>query len=155
MSEELQYIVRVAGYDLPGEKSAILSLTKVKGVSAMYANAILSVAGLDKKKKIGYYTEEEVKKLEEMIKDPIKNGIPTWLLNKRNDPETGENKHLVSNTLDAQLRLEIEALKRMQCYRGVRHMFGLRVRGQRTKSTGRRSSAMGVSRKKIQPATKK
>ena len=100
---------------------------------------------------IGELTDEEVKKLEEIVLNPEKHGIPAFLLNRRNDPETGENLHKTSSDLIFTRKTDIDTMKKIQCYKGVRHQFGLPVRGQRTRSSFRTGAKVGVVKKKPQP----
>jgi small subunit ribosomal protein S13 len=74
--------------------------------------------------------------------------MTTWMLNRQKDLVTGENKHLLGQDILLTLREDLNTLKKIRCYRGIRHERGLKVRGQRTKSTGRRGSTIGVSKKK-------
>jgi small subunit ribosomal protein S18e len=55
---------------------------------------------------------------------------------------------LISNNLDTKLREDLERMKKARIHRGLRHFWGIKVRGQRTKSTGRRGKTLGVQRKK-------
>ena len=94
--------------------------------------------------------EEEIDKLEDAIKNPSKNNIPSWLLNRRADPETNEDKHVITSDLRLQTEFDIKRLKKIKSYKGLRHAVGLPVRGQKTKSNFRKNKgkAMGVKRKK-------
>jgi len=96
----------------------------------------------------GYLTDEEVKKIEEVLNDPAKFGIPSWMFNRRKDYYTGEDKHIIESDLTIARQEDINRLKKIRCYRGIRHELGLPCRGQRTKSTFRRGSTVGVSRRK-------
>jgi len=145
---EIKGIVRIAGKDIKGERSIYLGLTDIKGISFMFSNAICQVLGLDPRAKIGTLDEETIKKIEDVIANPKKYGIPTWLLNRRKDIVTGEDKHLVMSDLDFAKKSDIQRLIDIQAYRGIRHMLGLKVRGQRTRSTGRKGRTVGVIRKK-------
>ena len=154
MSEEKQnirYFVRVANTDLVGGKSIIMSLRKIKGVNFMIANAVCSSAGIQKFKKTGNLSESEVKSLEEVLKDPLAFGIPKWMLNRRNDYDTGEDKHILTSDLDFTKEFDLRRLKKIKSNRGFRHAWGLPLRGQKTKSNFRRNkrkAALGVKRKK-------
>lgn len=55
---------------------------------------------------------------------------------------------LTSSNLDSKLREDLERMKKIRAHRGLRHYWGLRVRGQHTKTTGRRGRTVGVSKKK-------
>ena len=63
--------------------------------------------------------------------------IPDWFLNRKHDFKDGKFSQLVSNQLDTKLRDDLERLKKMRNHRGLRHYWGIRVRGQHTKTTGR------------------
>jgi len=60
----------------------------------------------------------------------------------------GTYSQLASNLLDTKLREDLERMKKVKSHRGLRHYWGLRVRGQHTKSTGRRGATLGVTKKK-------
>jgi small subunit ribosomal protein S13 len=149
---ETRRIVRLLSTDVNGELSVSRALRKVKGVSFMFANAACITTGVDRKRKIGQISEAEVKSLEGFIKAPV---VPVWMLNRRKDVETGANSHITMADLDLKKREDINSLKRMHCYKGVRHELGQPVRGQRTRSSFRVAGrSVGVSKKKIQQAAK-
>lgn len=70
------------------------------------------------------------------------------MLNRQKDPVTGQDKHLLGTDIILTFREDINNLKKVRAYRGLRHERGLKVRGQRTKAAGRRGSTVGVNRKK-------
>lgn len=144
----LRKIVRIAGTDIDGERKIGSSLHRIKGVDFMLANAVLKALGMDGAKKIGELSPEEIKKLEGALRNPIDAGVPSFLVNRRRDPESGEDRHIISSDLVLRKDFDIKAMKKKKSYKGMRHAIGLKVRGQRTKSTGRRGSAVGVKRKK-------
>ncbi len=146
--QEIKGIVRIAGTDIDGNRPVYIGLRKVKGISFMFSNAICKVLGLDPKAKIGSLSEETIKKIEDVINNPQKYGIPSWLLNRRKDWKTGKDLHLVSSDLEFAQKQDIKRLIDIKAYRGIRHMYGLKVRGQRTRSTGRKGRTVGVVRKK-------
>jgi len=148
---DFQHFVRILNTDLEGAKTLKNSLRKIKGVGFMFANAVCALAGINENKITGELTDEEAKKLEEIIKNPSKSGIPIWMLNRRKDNETGENKHLLTSDLDFTKENDIKTLKKIKAYRGIRHMFNLPVRGQKTKSNFRPNKGkarLGVKRAK-------
>ncbi|MHA1260647.1 MAG: 30S ribosomal protein S13 [Candidatus Freyarchaeota archaeon] len=147
-SEEYRYIVRVAGTDLDGSKKFLYALTDIKGVGIRLADAILRVAGLDPNIRLGYVSDQDVKKVEEILADPAKFGIPGWMLNRQKDVSTGRDRHLIGSDLTLTIKSDIDTLRRTKSYRGIRHALGLKVRGQRTKTTGRKGQTVGVRRKK-------
>lgn len=131
MKEKEKQIVRIASVDIPGDMTIYAGLTKIKGISWSFSNAICNALGLDKNRKISSLTEEEIQKIMDFIKNPE---VPEWLLNRRKDRETGKNKHLITAELELQKEFDIKRLKRIKCYRGIRHLLGQPVRGQRTRS---------------------
>ncbi len=141
-------IVRISATDVDANLSLERALRKIKGVSFSFANAIINALNLDGNKKIGEFSEEDVKKIEEAIKDPKKFGIPSYILNRRRDPETGQDLHLSGTHIAVRLRMDIDTLRRIRAYRGIRHELGLPVRGQRTRSSFRKNKLSKVGRKR-------
>ena len=147
--QELKYFVRIANTDLDGNKAISHSLTKIKGVSFMLSNAILSVAGIQKTKKTGYLTDDEALKIDEIIKDLSKFKVPSWLFNRRLDPEDNVSRHLIGSNLSFVQDNDIKMMKKIRSYKGIRHSLGLPVRGQRTRSNFRKNKGkvLGVKKK--------
>lgn len=143
--KEEERIVRIVSKDIEGKMNLYAGLTKIKGVSWSVSNAVCISLGFDKKRKIGSLTEEEIKKITDFIKNPK---IPKYLLNRENDFEDGKDKHLTSSDLELKQEFDIKRLKKIKAYRGFRHMSGLPMRGQRTKSNFRRNRAKGSGIKK-------
>ena len=123
-------------------------LTQIRGIGMRFAQAVVRVAKIDINLRIGAIPEKDLNRIEEIIIDPIKNGIPAWMVNRKKDLVTGENLHIIGNRLELSVRRDIDRMKRIRSYKGVRHHRGLKVRGQRTKSTGRHGLVVGVIRKK-------
>jgi len=138
-------IIRILSQDIEGMMDIYPGLTKIKGVSWSLSNAICKKLKIDKKKKIGELTSEEIKKISEFIKNPM---IPQNIMNRRMDPETGKDKHLSGSDLELQKEFDIKKLKKIKSYKGYRHSSGLPVRGQRTKGHFRKNKSKGVGIKK-------
>lgn len=149
--EGVKGIVRMSESDLDGFKKTAHALLKIKGIGKSLAGIITDISGVDQNKMIGTLTDDEIKKLEDIILNPRKYGIPAFLLNRRSDPETGEDLHKTTSDLIFTKKTDIDNLKKIQCYKGVRHQAGLPVRGQRTRSSFRTGSGIGVVKKKEQP----
>lgn len=149
MSREFRHILRITDTDVDGTLKAPYALRKIKGISLNLANAILKKAGVDPNIRAGFLTEAEVEKIEEIIKEPAKCGLPPWLLNRRKDLETGKDMHLISADLLLRTKMDIEKMKELKSWRGYRHAYGLKVRGQRTRTTGRKGKALGVKKKAV------
>ena len=124
-------IVRIADTDLPGDMPTLYALTRIVGVNISFANAVIKKAEVPPMKLLGALEEEEIKKIDDIIRNPTKYGIPYWLLNRRFDRETGEHLHLIGSQLTLQLKRDIERLINLGHWRGIRHSKGLKVRGQR------------------------
>jgi len=147
MSQEYRHILRIMGTDVQGTLKTVYALTGIKGISLSLSNAILKKAGVNPDVRVGFLTETEIDKIEEIIKEPTKYNLPNWLLNKRKNAETGKDVQLISADLMLRTKMDIDQAKEIRCWRGYRHAYGLKVRGQRTKTTGRAGKALGVKKK--------
>jgi small subunit ribosomal protein S13 len=150
MSQEYRHILRIMGTDVQGTLKNVYALTQIKGISLSLSNAILEKAGVNPNLRVGFLTESEIDKIEEIIKEPPKYGLPNWLFNRRKDAETGKDTHLISADLVLRTKMDIDRAKEIKSWRGYRHAYGLKVRGQRTKTTGRAGKALGVKKKTFQ-----
>ena len=139
--------MRVANTDLVGHKPLYLSLTKIKGVGRMFANAVCTISGVNKYTKAGELTPEEVKKLEQVLMNP-QGKMPEWLFNRRKDFETGDDLHILTSKLIFTQDNDVKRLKRIKSNRGFRHAWGLPLRGQRTGSNFRRTKQKASKAKK-------
>ena len=148
MSREFRHIVRVTDTEIDGTLKVGYALTKIKGVSISLANAILKKAEVNPEIRLGLLSEEQVRKIEDILEDPAKYGIPNWLLNRRKDLETGKDLHLLSSDLVLRTKMDIDLMKKIKSWRGYRHAYGLKVRGQRTRTTGRTGKTVGVRKKR-------
>jgi len=154
MSNEFRHILRITGTDIDGTLKMPYALKRIKGVNLTLANAILKKAGTNPEKRAGFLTESEVERIEQIINDPAKFGLPNWLLNRRKDLETGKDLHLIRADLDLKTKTDIKQMKEIKSWRGYRHAYGLKVRGQRTRNTGRKGKAVGVKVKKMKKGRK-
>lgn len=148
MSAEFRHIVRVIDKDVDGAKTVAEALSCIKGIGLRLADIIAKKSGVSPEMRIGYLSEEKIKEIEEIIGNPAQYGIPSWLFNRRKDLEGGGDKHLISSDIDLQVRADIEREKSIWSWRGYRHAYGLKVRGQRTRTTGRTGKTVGVSRRR-------
>ncbi|MDR1820562.1 MAG: 30S ribosomal protein S13 [Methanobrevibacter sp.] len=148
MEDEFKHLVRISRKDVGGNKTIKHGLTDIKGVGLSLSRTIGIVLGFDLDSKIGYISDEDILKIEDILKDPKKFNIPDWMLNRREDYITGETVHLIESDLDMSLRDDLNRMKKTRSYKGRRHEVGLPVRGQRTKSTFRKGSSVGVRRRR-------
>lgn len=149
MPEEFKELVRIHNTDLDGYKKIVNTLRKIQGVGFMFSNMICNLTKIDPSKKTGDLADTEIEKIEQVLNDPLKAGAPSWALNRRKDLDTGDDIHLITNDLKFVKDNDIKLLKKIKCYKGIRHIRGLPVRGQRTKSNFRKNkgAVTGVKRK--------
>ncbi len=146
-NEELRHLVRIMNTDLQGAKPVQYALTGIPGIGRRTAILIARGAGVNPAAILGYLPDEEVAKIDSAI-GRFEDIVPSWMLNRQKDLASGQDKHLLGTDIILTFREDINTLKKIRAYRGIRHERGLKVRGQRTKATGRRGSTVGVSRKK-------
>jgi small subunit ribosomal protein S13 len=132
-----------------GTLKTAYALARVKGVGLSLSRAILRKVEINPEGRAGFLTETDVEKIENILKEPSKYGITPWLMNRRKDCETGKDQHIVGAELVLRTKMDIEGMKEIKTWRGYRHAYGLKVRGQRTKTTGRAGKALGVKKKDL------
>ena len=142
VSKDFRYLVRIANTDLDGNKPIYKALTKIKGISFSYSNAVCQVSKIDKYSKTGMLKDPEIQKLDVTIKN-MAEVVPSWLLNRRKDTSDGTDKHLLAGELQFAHENDIRMMKKIRSYKGIRHGLGLPVRGQRTRSNFRRNKGKG------------
>jgi len=145
---DFQHILRVLGTNIDGRQKVMFALTNIKGCGRRFANLVCKRADVDMAKRAGELSAEEITRLVTVIQHPQQFKIPDWFLNRKRDIKDGKTSQVVSTSLDTKLRDDLERLKKIRCHRGLRHTWGLRVRGQHTKTTGRKGRTIGVSKKK-------
>lgn len=148
--DEIKYIVRIANTDLDGTQTVEYALTGIKGIGVRLSKLLSRKAQVDPHAVIGYLPSEQVDKLRNVV-DNIEANMPVWMVNRRRDIYTGEDRHLIGVDLTLGVKEDINLMKKIRCYKGIRHERGQKVRGQRTKSTGRTGATVGVVRKKEAP----
>lgn len=146
--EKFQHILRVLNTNIDGRRKIGYALTAIKGVGRRFAHVVIRKADVDATKRAGELTEEEVDRVVTIIGNPRQYKIPDWFLNRQKDIKDGKYSQVTSNNLDTKIRDDLERMKKIRVHRGLRHYWNLRVRGQHTKTTGRRGRTVGVSKKK-------
>jgi small subunit ribosomal protein S13 len=154
-ADNYKHIVRIANVDIPGDKPIIIGLTKIKGVGKNLAAVFCNVLKVQRTKKTGNLSEDEISKLNEAVQTPLNHEIPVWMVNRRKDYETGEDRHILTGTLNFVKDNDLKRLKKIKTHKGVRHQRGLPVRGQRTRSNFRKSKGKVVGVKKKGTPSKK
>jgi small subunit ribosomal protein S13 len=149
-------IVRIIGKDVNGALSIERAMDQVKGIGSNMAHALAyeveTKLGIDRHTPIGSLTEEQIGSIEKIVKEPAAAGIPTYFLNRSKDVETGSNAYLSGNDLVFAVRQDINRDVTARTWRGFRHQYGQRVRGQHTRSTGRTGVTVGVTKKAVKLA---
>ena len=108
-------MARIAGVDLPREKRVEIGLTYIYGIGRVSANRILEAANVDPNTRVRDLTDDEVKRISEVI----------------------DASQTVEGDLRREIAMNIKRLQEIGCYRGIRHRKGLPVRGQKTKTNAR------------------
>lgn len=150
---DFRNLVRMIGTSLEGDRLIESGVRQIKGVGARLAQAVVRIAEIDPRMRVGLLTEEQCDKLEEIIKNPVKFGVPNWMVNRQKDLRTGEFRHVSGTDIDLVLRMDLDRMRRTRSWKGIRHSLGLKVRGQRTRCTGRRGLTVGYYRKKKKSGT--
>ena len=152
-SENFRHIVRISNTDIDGNKKVVDGIRKIKGIGFVFANAICTLSKVNRHEKLGNLGEQEISKLTETI---TKAGtmLPEWMFNRRRNIETGESAHLITADLTFAHENDIRQMQRIRSYKGIRHMAGAPVRGQRTRSNFRKNKGkvQGVIKAKAVPA---
>jgi small subunit ribosomal protein S13 len=143
-AEDIRYFVRIGQTDLDGTKSVERSLTGLNGIGHRAARIIAEAAGVDRRETFGGLDDETIEEVVDVV-EGFAEETPDWLANHRNDFFNGETTHQTGNDLDLTRRQDINRMKMIDSYKGARHKRGQKVRGQRTKSTGRSEGTIGVN----------
>ena len=154
-AQEYRHIVRIVGNDIPGERKILIGLTQIKGIGYNFATAITDTLKINTNSNIGNLTDANVQAIEKLITDPIGGNFPIWFLNRRKDIETGGDLHLLTSDIPFTLRNDIERERVTASWRGYRHLSGLKVRGQRTRTSGRKGGAVCVAKGGLAAPVKK
>ena len=146
-NSDFKYIIRIANSDVSGEERLANALTSIRGIGPRISNAIVQKLKLNPNKLAGKLDDKNVVDIENAIMN-LNDYVPDWLLNRQKDYDTGEDVHPVSVELKMTHDEDLNRMKKVKSYKGIRHASGHKVRGQRTYSNGRKGLALGVSRKK-------
>ncbi len=149
-------IVRIVGKDVNGALNIERALDQVKGIGSSMAHALSyeveAKLGIIRKTSIGSLSEEQIQSIERIVKDPSSTGIPSYMLNRNKDMDSGKGLYLSGNDLIFAIRQDVNRDVNARTWRGFRHQYGQRVRGQHTRSTGRTGVTVGVTKKAVKEA---
>ncbi|MFA9517853.1 30S ribosomal protein S13 [Halopenitus sp. H-Gu1] len=146
--EDLRYFVRIGSADLDGTKSVERSLTDLNGIGTRTARLVAETADVDRTATFGALEDDEIDAVVEVVEN-FEEHVPEWMVNRQKDFFTGETDHKIGTELSEQRRHDINRMKMIESYKGSRHKRGQKVRGQRTKSTGRTEGTIGVNVEEI------
>ncbi|MEM3364380.1 MAG: 30S ribosomal protein S13 [Candidatus Micrarchaeia archaeon] len=154
-AEDIRGIVRVAGKDVKGHVPMKKALSHVKGVGRRYAEVCSEIAAeklkVNENIPIGKLSDAQLEEIESIITSPQENGLPLYMLNRRKEFTTGKDMHLISNDLDYAVKQDVDREMKSKTWRGISHMYRKKVRGQRTRTRGRKGGSVGVVKKKEMP----
>jgi small subunit ribosomal protein S13 len=121
--DDFRYIVRIVNTDIDGNKPTVVGLQSIKGVGKRVAEVVVrKAAWTGSRSLLDEATTDELARLITTYSEYA----PNWAINRQADYETGEDQHVVSTDLDIVLKDDINRLKMIRCYRGVRHESGTR-----------------------------
>merc|ERR1712224_269761 len=135
--DEFVHIIRLLNTNLDGKEKIMYALTKIKGIGRRFANLICNKGEIDMSKRAGEFKNEQMEKLMEIVANPQAYKIPRWFLNNQKSYKDGTYSQVTSAQVDADMRETLDRIKKIRLHRGIRHYWGVRVRGQHTKTTGR------------------
>ena len=146
--DDLRYFVRIGQTDLDGTKSVERALSEMNGIGRRTARLIAEQASVDRRELLGAQDEDTIDEIVSLVED-YEEIVPDWLVNRQRDFFSGESVHIVGNDLELTRQQDINRMKKINSYKGVRHKRGQKVRGQRTRSTGRSEGTIGVNVEEI------
>eukprot|EP01023_Acetabularia_acetabulum_P055877 TRINITY_DN6475_c0_g1_i1.p4 TRINITY_DN6475_c0_g1~~TRINITY_DN6475_c0_g1_i1.p4 ORF type:complete len:154 (-),score=21.40 TRINITY_DN6475_c0_g1_i1:360-821(-) len=146
--DNFTHILRVLNTNVDGKQKVMYALTSIRGLGRRFSNLACKKAEVDLRKRAGELSAEELEQLMLICANPRSYKIPDWFLNRQRDYKDGSYSQLTSSQLDSKMREDLERLKKARVHRGLRHYWGWKVRGQHTKTTGRRGRTVGVAGKK-------
>ena len=148
--KDFRYIVRLVNSDLDGNKDIVIALSGIKGVGMRTAEIIARMTGIPRSTKIGDLPEEKTAELEKLVLD-YSERAPHWMVNRQHDWSSGADIHIVGVDVELYKRDDVNLMRMIRCYKGVRHETGQKVRGQRSRANGRSGLTLGVIKRKEQP----
>jgi small subunit ribosomal protein S13 len=151
---EFRHLVRIGGKDLDGSKKLVVAISDLRGVGYNFANTLVINLGLDPRLRLGTLDEDQIRNIERAVQNANGSSFPQWYFNRRKDPNSGETKQLLGSDLDFITKGDVDNERNIQSWKGIRHGLGLKVRGQRTRTTGRKGRTVGVRKSVLQAAAK-
>ena len=142
--KDFSHILRILNTNVDGRRKIPYALTNIKGVGRRFAFLCCKILNIDVQKRAGELSQEQIKKIKMILQEPAQFNVPTYFLNRRKDRRTGKDLQLVSNDFNSKNREDFERMKKIRLHRGLRHLWGVKTRGQHTKTTCRRQRIPGT-----------
>jgi len=139
--KDFQHILRILNTNVDGKKPIVYALTGIKGIGPRFSSIICKKAQIDLRVRAGELTSDEIDTVKAVMQNPRQFNIPDYMLNRQRDYQSDKMKHLVANQIEATLREDKERMKKNRQHRGLRHFWGIKCRGQRTKRSGKMHQA--------------
>merc|ERR1719386_36866 len=144
-SDNFAHIIRLVNTNIDGKEKITFALTRIKGIGRRFANIVCKKGEVDLSKRAGEFS---VEKLMEIVTNAQAYKIPVWFLNNQKEYVHGSQTQASAGQIDGLMRDTIERLKKIRSHRGIRHCWGVRVRGQHTRTTGRGCKSIAASGRK-------
>jgi len=142
--EDIRYFVRIGQTDLDGTKTVERALNGIDGIGRRAARLIAEAAEVDRTATLGRLDDDVIEDVVGAV-ESFADHAPDWLANRQNDFYTGETTHVTGNQVELTRNQDVNRMRMIRSYKGIRHERGQKVRGQRTKSTGRTEGTIGVN----------
>tara|TARA_B100001013_G_scaffold90927_3_gene50589 strand:+ start:9571 stop:10005 length:435 start_codon:yes stop_codon:yes gene_type:complete len=140
------------GRDVSGTKKVVPALSNIRGIGNNLAHYITRSLDIDRNQRMGMLSDEQIKSIEDSLKN-IENSYPAFDLNRQKEMQKGKDSHVIETDLIVAKKQDIDLERILQSWRGTRHSLGLKVRGQRTRCTGRSGKVVGVRKSTLKPGT--
>merc|ERR1712196_267781 len=135
--DNFSHIIRLVNTNIDGKEKIMHALTRIKGLGRRFANLVCKKGEVELSKRAGEFLVEKLEKLMEIVTNAQTYKIPIWFLNNQKEYVHGTQTQVSAAQIDSLMRDTIERLKKIRSHRGIRHCWGVRVRGQHTRTTGR------------------
>merc|ERR1712118_494222 len=142
--DDFTHVIRLLNSNVDGKEKTIYALTNIRGIGRRFADLVCKKGEMNLAKRAGELSVEQLEKLMEIVANPQAYKIPRWYVNNQNDYKHGEYSQITVDQIDSHMRDNLERLKKIRSHRGIRHFWGVRVRGQHTKTTGRGCKNVGA-----------
>jgi small subunit ribosomal protein S13 len=147
--DDIRYFVRIGQTDLDGTATVERALLGMNGIGRRAARHIATESDVSRTATFGRLEEDDIEAITDLVTN-FAEEAPDWMANRPKDFYTGETDHIIGNDLELSRQQDINRMQMIDSYKGIRHQRGQKVRGQRTRSTGRSEGTIGVNVEAIQ-----